>query len=255
MAECEAIQPANPPRRPHGIQQYSKRDVGRRSSQSRHPGFSHRHLGNTPAVFDRHYAVAPKPRRNARPDNNLGRRGSRRVLPGPRTTGAPSGSNRYCEVTFLSAPRPSSRAEIFRQFCYRSGPQVPIRQGTVRAETGKTWKEWCEAEKVRQAHFPSYSQARHYMLIARYPAACKKGMSIKAVTRRLVTTSGDSAIAGRRIQGRSIERPRRPPGRAAICSGGRRRGSWTGRRIERPDHHRCTATWSLSPLARRPANP
>jgi len=46
-------------------------------------------------------------------------------------------------------------------------------------EPVQTWKEWCEQEKVSRGHFPGYEQCRRCVLIARYPKAYEKGMSIK----------------------------------------------------------------------------
>lgn len=45
--------------------------------------------------------------------------------------------------------------------------------------TGKTWKEWCEDEKLARPTFPEYTQGFKYVLIARYPKSYRAGMSIK----------------------------------------------------------------------------
>lgn len=52
-------------------------------------------------------------------------------------------------------------------------------QKKEQAETGQTWKDWVEEQKNRRAIFPSPTQTVHYILIARFPRAYQKGMSIK----------------------------------------------------------------------------
>ena len=46
-------------------------------------------------------------------------------------------------------------------------------------DTGQTWKDWCEEQKGLRETFPAITQTKWYILVARYPAAYKEGMSIK----------------------------------------------------------------------------
>lgn len=52
-------------------------------------------------------------------------------------------------------------------------------QKKEQAETGQTWKEYVEEQKRSRGSFPAEAHVRRYILIARYPAAYKSGMSIK----------------------------------------------------------------------------
>ena len=56
-------------------------------------------------------------------------------------------------------------------------------QKKEQAETGQTWKQWCEEKKSAQHSFPAEWNCRAYVLIARYPGAYKAGDSIKEVRR------------------------------------------------------------------------
>jgi hypothetical protein len=57
--------------------------------------------------------------------------------------------------------------------------EAQIEQKKEQEETGQTWKQWCEEQKVHQVNFPGYVNCNHYALIARYPGAYKAGDSIK----------------------------------------------------------------------------
>ncbi len=52
-------------------------------------------------------------------------------------------------------------------------------QKKEQAETGQTWKQWCEEQKIARQSFPAPNTCIWYALIARYPGAYKAGDSIK----------------------------------------------------------------------------
>ena len=52
-------------------------------------------------------------------------------------------------------------------------------QKKEQAETGQTWQEWCEEKKVHVCTFPGFRNCKVYMLIAKYPRAFEKGMTIQ----------------------------------------------------------------------------
>ena len=52
-------------------------------------------------------------------------------------------------------------------------------QKKEQADTGQTWKDWCEEQKVHSVHFPGFRNCNYYVRISRYPRAYKSGMSIK----------------------------------------------------------------------------
>jgi hypothetical protein len=51
-------------------------------------------------------------------------------------------------------------------------------QKKEQAETGQTWKQWCEEQKESRGFFPAEQQCRQYALIARYPGAYKAGIRV-----------------------------------------------------------------------------
>jgi hypothetical protein len=57
---------------------------------------------------------------------------------------------------------------LYRTAVVRSCSQ----QKKEQEETGQTWKQWCEEQKVHQVNFPGYVNFNQYALIARYPGAC-----------------------------------------------------------------------------------
>lgn len=61
--------------------------------------------------------------------------------------------------------------------------KIQKEQKKEQAETGLTWKDWCEEQKVASGNFPNPVQCSRYMLISRYPRAYKSGMSIKEAYR------------------------------------------------------------------------
>ena len=58
-----------------------------------------------------------------------------------------------------------------------------IQNRALQAETGQTWKQWCEEQKGARPCFPNSDDCRKYTLIARYPGAYKAGDSIKEAYR------------------------------------------------------------------------
>ena len=46
-------------------------------------------------------------------------------------------------------------------------------------KTSETWEDFCNRQKLRSAQFPHWRRTNEYMLIARFPGAYEKGMSIK----------------------------------------------------------------------------
>lgn len=52
-------------------------------------------------------------------------------------------------------------------------------QKKEQAESGQTWKEWCDQQKEAEPLFPHQADCRKYALISTYPGAYKAGMSIK----------------------------------------------------------------------------
>lgn len=77
----------------------------------------------------------------------------------------------------LDSAGEGTRARVIR--IGRELRQAQKMQKREQSETGQTWKEWCEEEKGRRATFPSVTQTKCYLLIARHPRAYKVGMSIK----------------------------------------------------------------------------
>lgn len=57
--------------------------------------------------------------------------------------------------------------------------KLQAEQKKEQAETGQTWKEWCEEQKRVRDPFPHHDNCRRYILIAKYPGAYERGMSIK----------------------------------------------------------------------------
>jgi hypothetical protein len=74
------------------------------------------------------------------------------------------------------------QSETTRERVIRMGKllaKMQKEQKKEQAETGQTWKDWVEEQKNRRAIFPSPTQTVHYVLVAKYPRAYAKGMSIK----------------------------------------------------------------------------
>ena len=75
------------------------------------------------------------------------------------------------------------QSEDTRKGVIRMGKQLARMQKKEQAETDQTWKEWCEEQKGARGPFPECTNVRRYTLIAKYPGAYRKGMSIKEAYR------------------------------------------------------------------------
>jgi hypothetical protein len=76
---------------------------------------------------------------------------------------------------------------IARKRVIRMGKQLARmqkKQKKDQSETDQTWKEWCEATKKSLGDFPSPTNCVQYTLIAKYPGAYRKDMSIREALSR-----------------------------------------------------------------------
>lgn len=74
------------------------------------------------------------------------------------------------------------QGETTRQRVLRVGKllrQLQKEQKVESKETGQTWDQWIAEQKSNRVTFPSTATCRHYILIAKYPGAYAKGMSIQ----------------------------------------------------------------------------